>query len=240
MSVPILCYHKVAPAAEAGRRLNVEPAVLESHVRWFARRGRRFVRAGDLAGRLPEKTVCLTFDDAYVSTLTRGLEILVRHGATGSVYAVPGLLADAAAEGRRARSVWDGEQADELADLDMLRAASDAGVEIGNHTSDHADLSRLADEQAAARIIEADRKLREWGLKPESLAAPYGRLPADSVPVPYPVVLGLGRRCARQTDDQRRLPRIVVAYGDRLAKLLYRIYVRPALPTFRRRAHYID
>ncbi|MFQ3587930.1 MAG: polysaccharide deacetylase family protein [Fimbriimonadaceae bacterium] len=239
MALPILCYHKVAPAAEAGRRLNVEPEVLASHIRWFRQRGFRFLCAGDLAGRLPDRSVCLTFDDAYRSTLTHGLEALARNGAAASVYAVPGLVADAESTGRAPRSDWDGDQSDELADFGLLRRAAELGVEIGNHTDRHADLSALDDGRAAAQIAEADRRLREWGFEPRSLAAPYGRLPARSVPIPYPVVLGLGRRCARETDDRTRLPRIVVAYGDRLPKLLYRIYVRPALPTFRRRSHYV-
>lgn len=239
MALPILCYHKVAPAAEAGRRLNIEPEVLASHVRWFGRRRFRFVCAGDLSGKLPDKSVCLTFDDAYRSTLTYGLEVLAENGATGSIYAVPGLVAEAESTGQSARSVWDGDQADELADVGLLRQAAKAGIEIGNHTYGHADLSELDERQATAEIAEADRKLREWGLEPRSLAAPYGKLPLPSVRVPYRVVLGLGRRCARESDDRARLPRIVVAYGDRLPKLLYRIYIRPSLPTFRRRAHYV-
>lgn len=234
--LPILCYHKVGPSAQEGRRLNVEPATLESHVRYFCRRRRRFARAGDLESGIPSGCVCLTFDDAYVSALTHGVEILARYGVWGTFFAVPGYVGET--------SSWDGGDARPLAGWDSLRAAQSEGMEIGNHTLRHPDLTQLTLEEQTAEIELAEDRLIEHGLNGRSLCFPYGKFNALTLAAmdreQCKVGMALGRRSARADDDLRCLPRIVVSYSDRLPKLLYRIHVRPKLPTFKRRSHYVS
>ena len=78
---PILCYHKVGPEAEEGRFLNVSPERLASHVAWLKRRY-RLVRLRDLD--LDARHAALTFDDAYVSACSHGVEALDRAGVPGT------------------------------------------------------------------------------------------------------------------------------------------------------------
>jgi peptidoglycan/xylan/chitin deacetylase (PgdA/CDA1 family) len=94
MSVTILCYHKVGPASEEGRRLNIEPLRLQSHVRYFARKNRPFVVAGDLPSSLQDGIVCFTFDDAYVSTMVHAPLIFEEQGVHACFYAVAGRVGD--------------------------------------------------------------------------------------------------------------------------------------------------
>lgn len=235
MSLPILCYHNVAPAQEAGRRLNIEPDVLDSHVRHFMRRGIRFLRAMDLADPWPLKGVCLTFDDAYATMLDYGADILLRNGATASIYAVTALVGG--------RSVWDVGHEQPLATEDQLRHASHAGLEIGNHTRSHADLSSLLRDEQLNELRDAQTALREWGLLSGSVAYPFGKFNEGSLEsaasIGYRVALALSRRQAQSNDRLLALPRIVVGYSDRLPKLLYKIKLRPLLPVFRKREHYV-
>lgn len=223
--LPVLCYHKVGPAAEEGRFLNVEPRRLDSHVRFFARRGHAFLAARDLAAPWPSKGVCLTFDDAYASTLEHGVPVLSRHGAAASLFAVASLVGLA--------SDWDGERARPLADWDRLREAQRAGFEIGNHSSTHFRFAELDEAACAREVADAHRTLLDEGLHPGSFCYPYGsRGPAAQRALasgPYRVALLLGKRIARETDDRLGLPRIVVGYSDGLPKLLYKLHVRPLL-----------
>lgn len=235
MSLPILCYHRVGPLAEEGRRLNVEPADLAAQVGFFRRRGYRFVLARELADSWPEHAVCLTFDDGYVSTLTYGFETLRSLDVRASVYVVTSLV------GRE--SAWDEGHERPLAGWEALKEAHRDGFEVGNHTRTHARLGELAVEEQIAEIEGAARDLVEQGLPGATLCLPYGSHNDVTTEAMKrsgaPVGLALSRRPARASDDRLLLPRIVVAYGDRLAGLLYRLYVRPNLPTLRRRAHYV-
>lgn len=235
MKLPILCYHKVGPVAEEGRRLNIEPSRLTQHAAFFVRRGFRTVLAGDLAGEWPNRAVCFTFDDAYVSTLTHGVEAMQRAGAVGSIYAVAGLVGKT--------SSWDTGNERPLADWDLLLRAQQAGFEIGNHTLSHARLGQLNISDQTTEIRLASEALSDRGLNALSFCLPYGSHNAET-PLALQaagvnVGLALSRRPARSDENRLLLPRIVVAYGDSLSKLLYKIHVRPHLPSFKSRLDYV-
>jgi peptidoglycan/xylan/chitin deacetylase (PgdA/CDA1 family) len=231
-AIPILCYHKCGPVAEEGRRLNVEPATLARHIAFLTRRY-RLVLPRDLAQGFPERAACVTFDDGYVSTLTHGLETL--RGSPAAVYVCPALLGGA--------STFDPGHERPLAGPDLIRQAQRAGWEIGNHTPDHADLAALDEEAQFERLRAAQEALDALGFAPSTVAYPFGkhdeRTLAAMARLGLPVGLALGHRPATPADNRRRLPRIVVAYGDGVARLLYKIHLRPRLPTLRPRPHYV-
>jgi len=191
--LPILCYHKVAPERDEGRHLNIEPATLESHVRYFCRKNRRFARAGDLEKGIPQGCVCFTFDDAYLSALTNGVEVLSRQGVWGSFFAVPSFVGGL--------SNWEGGGGKPLAGWDALLAAQAQGMEIGNHTLRHLDLSMLGVQEQLAEIELAEDLLIEHGLGASSLCYPFGRFNSDTrqaaAQAGAKVGLALGRRPAR-------------------------------------------
>jgi len=224
--LPILCYHKVGPESEEGRWLNVEPARLESHVRFFARRGRRFVLPRELAAWPTEPAVCFTFDDAYVSAVSLAPPIFLRHRATAAFYAVPRHVGGA--------SDWDGEKARALADWGELSALAAQGFEVGNHSMTHPRMAEIDADACLREAQEARAALEEHNLAPASFCYPYGSLnPAAMVAVQasgHMVGLALGKRMAEESDDRLALPRIVVAFSDALPKLLYKMYLRPLLP----------
>lgn len=236
MKLPILCYHNVSTFEAAGRRLNIEPAVLESHASYFKRRGFRFVCARELASEWPNRSICFTFDDAYASMLDEGVEVLAKVSATASIYAVTSLI------GRS--SIWDKGNEKPLATEKQLRTAADLGFEIGNHTLTHADLSSLDEGAQRREIEEAQSRLLLDAFRCGSIAYPFGKFNETTVGVCRSLGLRVGvalsRRPANPDDDRLRLPRIVVGYGDRLPKLLYKIHIRPFLPSFKKRAHYVD
>lgn len=224
MRATILCYHKVGPASEEGRKLNIEPARLASHVRYFARRRQPIVRADALGGDWKTPAVCFTFDDAYVSALEHATAALESHGARGTFYAVSSLVG--------AASEWDGDAARPLAPLETLLEAQTRGHEMGNHTVHHPHLDRLSLWEQRDEVIKADRWLREHGLRPGSFCYPYGGFGEGAYEAArelYPAAVVLQKRIAAATDDRWRLPRVVVAYSDALPMLLYRLHVRPIL-----------
>lgn len=225
MKAIILCYHKVGLERDIGRWLAVSPSNLASHIRFFQRRGYMFLTGRDLADSWPERAVCFTFDDAYVSTLENGLPLFREAKATASLYAVPSQVGG--------RSAWDGDRAQPLADWHALRKAQDQGFEIGNHTLTHARLADLSSDSVRMEIEEAHRNLLREGIRPASFCYPYGSESVEArravAEAGYKVGLALGKRIATRADDPTAFPRIIVSYGDRVPMLMYKIFVRPAL-----------
>jgi len=221
----ILCYHKVGPVAQEGRRLNIEPHRLESHVRYFSRRSFSFLLARDLAKPWPARTACFTFDDAYLSTMANAPPVLEKFSAKGSFYAVPSKVGIA--------SDWDGDLARPLASWHLLRDVQARGHEIGNHTLSHVLLEKRSPQEQLKELVDADQWLRQEGLDPGSFCFPYGSLNDSAIAAVrqagYSVGLALRKRIATSDEDLLALSRVVVAYSDSLPALLYRLHVRPLL-----------
>ena len=226
----LLCYHKVGPAGEHGRWLNVEPEGLARQVAFFVRRGWRFRTASE-AHRREGGTVGFHFDDAYASALAHAPEIFAGGGTRATFFVVPAQIGGS--------SLWDGDRAAPLAGLDALREAKLAGHEIANHTMTHPRLGDLDEEAQSREIGEARRTLSELGLlRPEegnSICYPWGSHDPATTPAALAAAgvsagFSLAKRPPRPNDPLWALPRIAVAYSDSVAKLLYKIHIRPHLP----------
>lgn len=223
--VAVLCYHKVGEEQAEGRWINISPETLASHIEFFQRRNYKVVQAASLSGKLPERSICLTFDDAYESTLANGLPVLEKLGVPATFYAVSEYVGK--------DSDWDGEKAAKLAGWDELKRAQKAGIEIGNHTHAHLDLSKLSQDEQVAQIEKCSWLMRECELNPETFCIPFGKYNKETSKAIEQAGFGVGftveKRWAKESDDRRLLPRFAMSYGDNMPALLYKLFVRPKM-----------
>ena len=177
--VLVLCYHAVSERWPAP--LSVTPDALEEQLELLVRRGYRGATfESAVSARPAERTVVVTFDDAFASVGELAAPILRRLGLPGSVYVVSGH--PAAPE--RPMS-WDGidqwlgtEHEYELRPLswDRIGELAETGWEVGSHTASHPHLSRVRDEADLAQELEGSRATLEdrLGRPCRTLAYPYG------------------------------------------------------------------
>ena len=175
--VLVLCYHAVSPTWPA--ELSIPPEALEHQLRHLARRGYRAATVSEaLADPPAERTVAITFDDAYRSVLEVARPILDRLGMPASVY-VPTDWPE-----RDAPMSWPGidqwlggPYERELACMgwDELRALADGGWEVGSHTRSHPRLPELAQGELDRELAGSRGDCEEALGRPcRSLAYPYG------------------------------------------------------------------
>lgn len=176
-ALPILMYHRIAedgPDALAPYR--VAPAQFERQLAYLRRHGYRsitldaWLRAlADHDGRIDDRVVALTFDDAYRDFGTAAWPLLRRYGFTATMF-VPTDHVGGAAE-------WDrhfGEPAP-LLSWPELRALAGEGLAIGAHTGSHPYLTRLPPAAVLAEGRRCKERLeREIGRPITTLAYPYG------------------------------------------------------------------
>ena len=221
MRTVILCYHKVGPASQEGRFLNVEPRHLAAQVRFFTRRAGPLATLQQYLSGTPSAAV-LTFDDTYQSTAEHVPRVLADTHSRGTFYVVTG----------KTSSDWDGDRARPLATRDQISALARSGHEIGNHTHTHRHLTQVDDFAAEIRL--AGEALKDWGYAPITFCYPYGSLNERVVTEVrrqgYQGAVSLRKGRATEASDRWELPRIVVGYSDGLAGLLYKLYIRPWLP----------
>lgn len=90
--VPVLLYHHIAE--DAPDDITVTPETFERHMRFLAENGYHAVTIQEMidyvyhGGALPDKPVCVTFDDGYLSNYEYAWPILERYGMNATVYAI--------------------------------------------------------------------------------------------------------------------------------------------------------
>ncbi|WP_246267896.1 polysaccharide deacetylase family protein [Nonomuraea typhae] len=213
----VLMYHSIDHFEEDPYLITVKPQRFAAQMRWLSRRGLRGVSMRDLldaqrsgtAGRL----VGLTFDDGYADFVTHALPVLLRHGFTGTVFAVTGRLGG--------DNAWDplGPRKP-LMTAEQLREVAAHGMEIGSHTLTHASLAGApaADvrHQVEASRIELEGIL---GRPVTGLAYPYGH--ADDEAVEAVRAAGYGYACGIRPHaaGPHNLPRTHVGERDNPLRL---------------------
>ncbi len=219
---PVLMYHSISPSTEPDpHRLRVSPDRLDRHLRLLRRLGLRgvslteLVRAADRGAAAG--LVGLTFDDGYTDFPDHAVPVLQRHGMTGTVYAVAGLLGGT--------NEWDTGPRFRLMDAGQLRAVAAAGLEVGSHTLTHARLAG-ADPAVLAAEVGESRRVLEDVLQAEvpGFCYPYGSY--DDAAADAVRAAGYDNACVTgdyQPGDRVTLPRCYVAPGDTPAHVLSRL-----------------
>lgn len=215
--IPILVYHQIdtPPPRAPMRGLVVAPQTFAWQMRMLALLGFRGLSMRDLEpyrrGERAGKVAGITFDDGYRNNLQHALPVLLRHGFTASCYAVSGQIGGS--------NKWDGPigvPSKPLMDQADLRHWTQAGMEVGAHTRDHLDLTKIDLAAARNQIVGCRADLEDALDAPvHHFCYPYGHFDARHVALVrqagYRTATTMRRGRAAPDADPLRLPRVLVA-----------------------------
>lgn len=148
--VPILMYHFVRDNVnpeedEMGYRLSMPEEEFKSQMQYLKEQGYTTIHLEDLVKRrYPENSVVLTFDDGYRDFRDIVYPILAEHNFTATVFIITNRLDNPA----------------HLSETD-LKFLINKGVEVGFHSSNHQNLSRLDFDQLRAELSNGRTTLEE-------------------------------------------------------------------------------
>lgn len=213
----VLLYHHVAE--DTPRITSVTPSEFASHLDYLDDNGfhvwplERAVSALESGETIPDRTVAITFDDAYTDIRTNAAPMLEDYGWPYTVF----VATQAVDQGQRGIMNWD-----ELRDL------TGRGATLANHGHAHDHLIRKRDgeseqdwlDRAREDMETGARRLREeTGMDNDLFAWPYGEynlaleeLARDMGLVAFTQASG----AVGDHQDRQRLPRFPVAghYAD--------------------------
>ncbi|MFP4561623.1 MAG: polysaccharide deacetylase family protein [Thiohalorhabdus sp.] len=214
----VLMYHHVD--RDTPSSTSVTPETFERHLDYLEEQDFtvwplvRVLRHLDRGESLPEKTVALTFDDAYESVYTEAFPRLRRRGWPFTVF----VSTDYIDKGHGGYLGWD----------QLRELAAEEGVDLGNHTRSHPHLVRHRDgedesawrERVRGEIRGARERLAaEAGEPVPVFAYPYGEYDREVRAIVEGLDLyGVGQQSGPvgAGSDLRAAPRFPVAtpYAD--------------------------
>lgn len=170
-SAVVLEYHHVAK--DTPPSTSVTPSTFEAHMDHLAKNDfhvwplPKLVRTVRSGGEVPQRTVAITFDDAYASVGDEVFPRLQERGWPFTVFVAPGTI---------------DKGYDEYLTWDELREMEAAGVTIANHSMDHPHMVARGDRDRAewladmrAQVLDARARLeQELGSSPRLFAWPFG------------------------------------------------------------------
>jgi peptidoglycan/xylan/chitin deacetylase (PgdA/CDA1 family) len=178
----ILCYHAVSESWPSP--VAVAPRVLDRQLRHLLRRGYRprtlsaalRNRGSDRQG--DEKTLVVTFDDAFRSVLDSGFEVLERLQVPATLFVPTDVASEAGLMTWSSLGGWVGTPHEpELRCMSWagIRQLSEAGWEIGSHTCSHPKLTEIETSQAEGELSRSRTACESALQRPcPSLAYPFG------------------------------------------------------------------
>lgn len=219
----VLAYHAVTP--DWRHPLAIEPERFRRQLAGLADRGFHGVTFAAAAhGPGEPNAVCVTFDDAFASTLEWGVPVLEALGWPATVFAVTGPTSS----GEPMRWLERNAGAASDADLrpmswDELEGLGAMGWEIGSHSRTHRLLSQLDDEQLEDELAGSRSEIVARLGACTSVSYPWGevhaRVVAAAARAGYTAASGLAGRF--RSSDPMAVPRFAIAGTD--GRIRYRL-----------------
>jgi peptidoglycan/xylan/chitin deacetylase (PgdA/CDA1 family) len=173
VKIPILLYHHIDSVSDSIYR--VAPADFEKQIKLLKEWGYTSITVEDLVQaikvgkELPSHPILITFDDGNVDNYTNAFPIMQKYGFSGVLYLVVNYIGT------------DGYLSREQI-LEMIQA----GWEVGNHSMDHPDVTKLTPEQQAYEIKLSKQKLEKLlGIKIRTFAYPFGTKDDEAINYVY-------------------------------------------------------
>lgn len=173
--VVVLGYHRVADIADTPWTMT--HAMFARHMEWLSRRfdlisltqAQRLIRQGHNA----RPCAVVTFDDGYADNLKRALPLLLERGIPCTYFVTLANLLDGSPFAHDLAL----NRSPRPNSLEEIRELAAAGIEIGTHGYDHADMARIGTEEELRRqIVEPKYRLEDAiGRAVNSFAFPFGR-----------------------------------------------------------------
>ena len=237
MKIAVLMYHKVGAQINGSpdHFLNVSKRDFERQMRLLKKWGYTAItyEAACLGlyqnGPLPQKPVCITFDDGYVNVDQNAVPILKELDWPATIFVPTGFVGS--------ENLWDVEFDNPMHPImgwDRLKELQSDGWEIAGHTHQHVNLSKLSREESIAEIMSGRQEIGErLGKFPLTFCYPFGGY-NESTPELVKEA-GFIAACTTKsglcTDltDPLQMPRVKIAFRDGIAGFVYRFKIRPML-----------
>lgn len=161
--IPVLMFHSIAYEKGNGVRLPTEK--FDEDMKYLKDNGYHTLTLGDLYnylqynGKVPEKSVVLTFDDGYMDNYTNMYPILKKYGFRATIFVITSYI----------------DKSPDYLTSNQLKEMDTYGIDIESHTVDHEPLNKLTKDKQLEELTNSKIFLEKLlNKKILYIAYPYG------------------------------------------------------------------
>ena len=163
IKVPILMYHRI-DVSPIHSRYYVTPENFEAQIKllhdWEYKTIsiEMLLKAVNEGAELPPRPIIITFDDGNLDNYTTAFPIMQKYGFTGVLYLVGNYIGS-----------------EKYLDVEQIQEMAGAGWEVGSHSMNHKDLTKLSSNEQRFEIVTSREFLEsKLGLPILTFAYPSG------------------------------------------------------------------
>ena len=208
----VLMYHSISEhKGEKFDKWRVKPSEFEKQISYLAKNGFTSFTLSELVNlkKIPQKSVCITFDDGFGDNFTNAYEILKKYKFKATIFLVAGAKENS----------WEAGNTEYLSEMlsdDEINLMQMSNlIEFGSHTLNHANLERLfANDPTKVRdeIVHSKKELEKiTGRECKVFAYPYGKFNDEILKIVrenYQAAVVVKRGFYENGDDKFRIKRI--------------------------------
>jgi peptidoglycan/xylan/chitin deacetylase (PgdA/CDA1 family) len=179
MLTPALLYHKISKPRRDSRIRGAftPPRRFRRQLIYFKEQGFNFYTASELIrhfqaeGEFPQQSVALTFDDGWRDNYTNAFPVLKELGIKATIFIIPSCIGQMST----AATTLPGDRGYPHLSREEILEMSDAGIEFGSHTMNHARLNQIPEPEVKTEIETAKSAIENLVQKPcWTIAYPAG------------------------------------------------------------------
>ena len=169
----ILAFHSISDAVtDAERNFYTSPAKFRRYISWLKTAGYKFHDPRESLDSAGDRSVVVTFDDAYDDIYTEVFQLTVQLGLKPLVFVVGAQIGGS--------NVWDqrqGYRSRALLTAAQIRELQKHGFVFGAHSMTHASLPSLADADLVREVRDSKARLEDLlGERVTWFAYPFGHV----------------------------------------------------------------
>ncbi len=158
--IPVAMYHRIDNNAFFSK-LSVSPESFRTQMSFLKRHNYNVVRLEDLpdlirSGRVPRRTIAITFDDGYENNYTNAYPVLKELRLPATIFISPALI------GMDGYLTWS----------QVIEMSENGVISIGSHAMTHAYLPELPEQKLDIEIFDSKRAI-ETHIKKEVTSFSY-------------------------------------------------------------------
>ncbi len=152
MNIPILMYHEITENPNNEWCVSIDN--FEKQMGFLKKQGFETITLSSLYNnittnkKLPEKPIIITFDDARLGVYKHAYPILKKLKMKSCLFVVSDWISNK-------QSVPENEKYSDFMNWDQIKELSENNFEIGSHSKDHSNLTKLSEKDLELNIVES-------------------------------------------------------------------------------------